>query len=64
MQFPDPLFGNPILVVGIDTCKAETLIVGLAALLPSVGGKDPIVSMIELDIDAVIEAEVFEYLLA
>jgi len=27
LQFPDPTFGNSILVVGIDTAKAKTLIV-------------------------------------
>jgi len=45
LQFLDPSFGNPILVMGIDTGKAEALIAGLAAILPSIGSKDSIVSI-------------------
>jgi len=64
LQFPDPSFGNFILVVGIDTSKAETLVAGLATLLPSIGCKDSIVSMIMLDMDTVGEAEIFKCFLA
>jgi len=49
LQFLDPLFGNPILLMGINADKAETLVAGLAALLPGIGCKDGIVSMIVLD---------------
>ena len=52
LQFPDPSFGNPILVVDIDAGKSKTLIAGLATLLPSVGCEDSIVSMVVLDVDA------------
>jgi len=64
LQFPDPSFGYSILVVGINAGKAKTLIAGLATLLPSVGHKDSIVSMVVLDMDAVGAAEVFKCLLA
>ena len=64
LQFLDPSFGNTILVVGIDASKAKTLITGLATLLPSIGCKDSIISMVVLDMDAVGEAEVFECLFA
>ncbi len=52
------------MVMGIDTGKAKTLIAGLASLLPSVGCKDSIVSMIMLDMDAMSEAEVLKCFLA
>ena len=64
LQFPDPSFGNSILVVGIDVGKAETLVAGLTTLLPSIGCKDSIVSMVMLDMDAMGEAEVLKCLLA
>ncbi len=64
LQFLDPLFGNSILVVGIDAGKAKTLVAGLATLLPSIGCKDSIVSMVVLDVDTMGEAEVFKCFLA
>ncbi len=64
LWFLDPSFGNAILVVGINTSEAETLVAGLANLLPSIGCKDSIISMIVLDMDAMGEAEVLECLLA
>ncbi len=64
LQFPDPSFGNSILVVGIDAGKTETLVAGLATLLPSIGSKYSIVSMIMLDMDAMGEAEIFKCFLA
>ena len=64
LQFPDSSFGNSILVMGIDAGKAKTLIAGLATLLPSIGCKDSIVSMVVFDMDAMGEAEVLKCLLA
>jgi len=60
LQFPDPLFGNSILVVGIDSGKAKTLVAGLTTLFPSIGCEDSIISMVMSDMDAVGEAEVFK----
>jgi len=64
LQFLDLLFGNSILVMGIDAGKAKILVAGHAALLPCIGCEDSIVSMIMLDMDAMCEAEVLKCLLA
>ena len=49
MKVPDPLYGQAVGVVSVDSCKCKLLSFIVAYLLPLVGSEDAVVGMVGFD---------------